>query len=432
MKPHPTEAPEPYAVADRDVSHAVIEIFAGDNNLSQFVLEDMKEILAGMSRPFSVLAMADFVDTEAAVIELSPDGGGRVLDHLGEIDTGDPQTLADFLSRALVSYSPSTRKAIGFWDHGSGVFDEYDPNEVSLERRLRSYPRYRRSRSVSARRLFISRGRLFSDVRTRAMLHDDTNGGVLTNHEAYGVLQQAFDRSGSDPVDIIFSDTCLNGMIEVLAQFNEFAETVVGSEDLEPGDGWDYYEWFHTMSQAPPRTAEEWSKQAVEAFERGYKRRPAAHPCTLGAFRSDQRISSVFKDLILACDDHGKTGFDWLREARDYSQSFARHDTYDIRDFVGNLHIVATDARVQELCEELTRAFDEARIHSTALGEEVKNAQGLAFWFPSNRYAYRQVVDTYRKLRFDKDTDWSDYLENQFFGREARERLLKSASRSKK
>ena len=62
----------------------------------------------------------------------------------------------------------------------------------------------------------------------------------------------------------------------------------------------------------------------------------------------------------------------------------------------------------------------------------MKNAQGLAFWFPSNRYAYRQVVDTYRKLRFDKDTDWSDYLENQFFGREARERLLKSASRSKK
>jgi hypothetical protein len=56
---------------------------------------------------------------------------------------------------------------------------------------------------------------------------------------------------GGKKVDLIFSDTCLNGMIEVLEQFKEFAEVVVGSEDLEPGGGWEYHEWFGLMSDSP-------------------------------------------------------------------------------------------------------------------------------------------------------------------------------------
>ena len=38
--------------------------------------------------------------------------------------------------------------------------------------------------------------------------------------------------------NLIFSDTCLNGMIEVTEQLKDYATCIVGSEDLEPGDGW--------------------------------------------------------------------------------------------------------------------------------------------------------------------------------------------------
>ena len=70
----------------------------------------------------------------------------------------------------------------------------------------------------------------------RAMLHDDTNGGVLTNLEAEGVLKAAFKRAGmTGKVDLIFSDTCLNGMIEVAEQLKDYATCIVGSEELEPG-----------------------------------------------------------------------------------------------------------------------------------------------------------------------------------------------------
>jgi hypothetical protein len=175
---------EPFPVRDPDVTHVVIELFGGDNNLSAFVLEDLQEMAAGNSGRIATLGLADFEDGEAQVVELSPESGHRVIASMGEVDTGDPETLASFIARALVSYPAATRKALGFWDHGTGVFDENDPNEISLDRGLRRVARRSRSRSIPARRLFMSRARVSSNPRLRAMLHDDTNGGVLTNYEA--------------------------------------------------------------------------------------------------------------------------------------------------------------------------------------------------------------------------------------------------------
>ena len=407
--------PEPFPVKDRDVSHVVIELFGGDNNLSPFVLEDLQEMAAGNSGRFATLALADFADKGASVIELSPRTGQRVVASLGEIDTGDPETLADFIARALSSYPKSARKALGFWDHGSGVFDEHDPHEVSLDRRLRSVSRRSRSRSRPARRLFIPRGKLASQPRLRAMLHDDTNGGVLTNYEAYGVVKAAFGRAGVEgKIDMIFSDTCLNGMIEVLDQFKEFAAVIVGSEELEPGDGWDYQQLFRLMSERPPADAVAWGGQAVTAFERGYEHRPSQHPCTLGAFRSENAVTKGFAKLVKVLGPLGKKGFGWLQEARAYAQAFDRRDTYDIKDFAKQLKTAASSAEVKDACDALSAGFDAACVKATALGATVKDAHGLAFWLPSNRHAFRDVAGTYAKLRFDQATGWTAYLEACF------------------
>jgi hypothetical protein len=88
----------------------------------------------------------------------------------------------------------------------------------------------------------------------------DTSGGVLTNVEAAGVLRAGFQRAGQKrKLDMIFSDTCLNGMVEVLDQLEPFATVVVGSEELEPGDGWDYQGLYRAMSGRPPSSAVAWA-----------------------------------------------------------------------------------------------------------------------------------------------------------------------------
>jgi hypothetical protein len=409
--------PDPFQIDLSNVTHVVIEVFGGDNNLSSYVIEDLQEMAAGNRGPFGVIGLSDFEDGEAKVMALTPGAGLHVVESLGEVDTGDPETLASFLARSLVTVKNVPHKAIGFWDHGSGVFDEHDPNETYLERRLRAVPRHRRSRSVPARRLFVSPSQLAAQPRLRAMLHDDTNGGVLTNYEAHGVLRAAFSRAGSEgkKVDLIFSDTCLNGMIEVLEQFKEFTEVVIGSEDLEPGDGWEYQEWFGLMSDSPPADAATWGRQAVEGFEAGYKNRPDQFPCTLAAFRTDNQLTDAMKGLVEVLSPHASQGMSWLKLAVLDSQSFARRDTYDIRDFAEKLKTTAGANDVKASCDEIIAAFDNSRVHSAALGREVQKSNGLAFWYPTSNYSFESVKETYEKLFFDQRTGWTAYLTKHRF-----------------
>ncbi|MBZ4420195.1 clostripain-related cysteine peptidase [Myxococcus sp. RHSTA-1-4] len=404
----------PFPIRDTSVTHVVIEIFGGDNNLTGYVREDLQEMMAGNRGNFALLALVDTAREGGQVLELSPRTGERVIESLGEIDTGDPEVLAQFLARALVSY-PNAKKAIGFWDHGSGVFDEHDPNETFVKRLLDAPPRWRRGRSVPARRLFIPRSALLANSNLRAMLHDDTNGGVLTNREAYHVLKAAFSRAGvNSKVELIFSDTCLNGMVEVLEQFREFAHVIVASEDLEPGDGWDYTEWFQRMSEQPPTDGLTWGRQAVQAFGAGYAHRPDQHPCTLAAFKADNRIVDGFRELIRAVDANPREGFHWMRNATASAQSFARHDTFDIRDFALHLQKTVSAAAVKTACTSLIAAIDEARVESVALGNAVRDSHGLAFWFPTTRHSFESVASTYTGLRFDETVRWVDYLRKHY------------------
>jgi hypothetical protein len=402
--------PQPLPVSDTDVTHVVIELFGGDNNLSRYVLEDLQEMAAGNRGRFAVVALADFANEGGQIVELSPSKGLQIVEKVGEIDTGDPETLATFIARALVTYPKAAHRALGFWDHGSGVFDETDVNELILDRAIRAVAPRSKSRSYPARRLFIPKATIASNARVRAMLHDDTSGGVLTNVEAAGVLRAAFDRAGfKGKLDLIFSDTCLNGMIEVADELGPFANVVVGSEDLEPGDGWDYERLFRAMSDRPPATAAAWGSMAVEAFEAGYRDRPNQHPCTLAAFRTRNTITERFANLVKATRPLGRDGYRMLNDVRGQSQGFARRDTYDIRDFATRVASEATDD-IKSAANGIVAAVDRGCIASAALGDEVRDARGLAFWFPSDKRAFGDTAGTYRKLAFDRASKWTDYL----------------------
>ncbi len=401
---------EPYDVVATDATHVIIELFGGDNDLNDFVLEDLQEMAAGNRGPIAMIGLADFSGEGARVIELAGTDGIRTVTEVGEIDTGDPETLADFIARALVSYPNVDHRALGFWDHGTGVFKETDDNEITLDRSLRSVSRRSRSRSEPARRLFIPKARVASDAKARAMLHDYTSGGVLTNYEASRVVDVAMKRAGfGGRFDIIFSDTCLNGMIEVLDQFRPFAEVVVGSEDLEPGDGWDYERFFRLMSDEPPADADAWGAIAVTAFEEGYRNRPNQHPCTLAAFRTDNEITKAFAGFVKAAPDD-RAGFRMLNGIRAETQAFAELDTYDIKDYAARVS-QETDGSLKDAADELITAFDAACIQRTALGDDVQNANGLAFWFPSDKREYSKTAGTYRRLEFDQAAKWSAYLD---------------------
>ena len=397
-----------------DAEFVLIEMFGGHNNLSSFVYEDLQEVAAGIKgSKIALIGLAAVANKPAVVVEVTAANGIQLVENLGQVDTGDPETLRDFLVRALLTY-PKARKAIGFWDHGSGVFDESDAAEKILSRQMNSVAREDRSRYYTARRLFFPKSRTFDDVETRGMLHDDTTGGVLTNLEAGAMLANAFKTAGvTEPVDLIFSDTCLNGMIEVLDEIGVFAKCVVASSDLEPGDGWDYQRWLSKTSANPPATPEAWGAQAVEAFRENYEPAPKKYPCTLAAFRSDHKITPAFKALIdSAREEGGFETFFFLDHARSKAQSFAQRDTYDLRDFAEKVAQVTegNKPKMAAAARALMAAYDAAKVTHCALGKQVSSSSGLSFYFPSSRSTMNRDIATYERLSFSRESGWGDFL----------------------
>jgi hypothetical protein len=409
----------PFAVTDPGASHVVIELFGGDNSLSSFVDKDIAEMSAGMAAAkgnrFAIIGLVDRRTTGGQVLEITSDGTRHVVEELGEIDTGDPETLAGFIARALVTY-PQARKALGFWDHGSGVFDEHDSTEVNLDRFARVSSRGRPRRP--ARHLFVGHLAAHGDpdrrAAFRAMLEDDSSGGILTNYEAHGVVKAAFARAGQTAkIDLIFSDTCLNGMVEVLDQFRTFASVVVASEELEPGDGWDYTRFLGLMAAKPPTTAVAWGGMAVQAFGDGYAHRPSEYPCTLAAFKSRNGLATAMRSLLTAVGPMGRDGFRLLDDVRSDTQAFAGFNSYDLRDFGVRLAAAGEPALVAP-ANALVKAVDAASIASVALGDDVADAHGLAFWFPSGKAAYAREAGTYAKLAFPSRTGWATFLRKRY------------------
>jgi hypothetical protein len=106
----------------------------GDNDLEAYVMNDLDELeRAGAGPDVRIVVQADrspgYVTgdgdwTGTRRYEIIPDGvdgvvKSPVVADMGELDMGDPATLADFLAWVDDNY-PAERTALVMWDHGSG------------------------------------------------------------------------------------------------------------------------------------------------------------------------------------------------------------------------------------------------------------------------------------------------------------------------
>jgi clostripain len=124
----------------------------------------------------------------------------QLKSDLGELNTGDPQTLADFANWAVTNY-PAKKYLLVIWNHGGGF------------------------RSLN----------LAKDI-----AWDDTSGGdKITMPELEYALSTINTQMGKK-IDIVGMDACFMAMTEVAYQIKDYADILIASEESEPGDGWPY------------------------------------------------------------------------------------------------------------------------------------------------------------------------------------------------
>ena len=154
--------------------------------------------------------------------------GSTAIEDIGEINTGNPDELVEFVQWAQANY-PAEHYALNIWNHGSGA------TGVAYEQ---SCPDYCWYYGNEADKLELS--------------EIDSALKEITNN-------------GENKLDIVGFDACLMSTIEVVEAVAPYSDIMIGSEILEPGDGWDY-SFLQLIVDNPATTPEQLGAKIVDTF----------------------------------------------------------------------------------------------------------------------------------------------------------------------
>lgn len=338
---------------------SLLAYIAGDNDLSDAGLEDIQEMCEeGAASSLHVGVEIDTLGEHTGSVryEISaPDWSGRshrtVIQRLSEKDTGDPDTLRDFLGWGLKRY-PARKRLVVIWNHGLG----------------------------------------FRTVR-RNIAFDDY-GSSLDMPEIVAAFRRA-GLSRTNKLQILGFDACLMNMVEVVHHFRELVEIVVGSQQTEPGDGWPYDKVLKRAKQNPAPA--ELAAQIVREYIASYKRQHVAGVTqsavrTAGTPAIIQALDRLGR-LLAACLEAHRTA---IRRARLGAQEFEAADYVDLVQVVEQLAKAIHDSEIRAAARAVVAAVRQAVIASSAF--DAGSANGLSVWFPASAAEYFEFRAQYLRL----------------------------------
>ena len=200
--------------------------------------------------------------------------GRRFTDSLVQtipaVNTGSPNTLRDFIVRSMQNY-PADHTLLVIWNHGAGWLDtdvyekvrEVQPDTPAHGAIFRS----------TYREMATEGGRV------RAIAFDDSSKDFLDAQGLRQALSEAQAATGTR-LAIIGMDACLMAMIEGARELALFAGYFVGSEEVEPMDGWPYAPILRALNAEPGMTPAALADKIVGEFAASYnaQRAPARRP----------------------------------------------------------------------------------------------------------------------------------------------------------
>ena len=298
---------------------------------------------------------SDIPTATNSVLDLSQADEKRIIASTAEAaDMGSPQTLSEFINYTTENY-PADHYALVLWDHGGGPLWGYGCDE-----------------------LFDNDSLLLKELR-QAM--DSTVFGK------------------EKKLDWVGFDACLMASIENARLWKDYANYLVGSEELEAGSGWDY-SFLKTLNETTD--AETILKSVVSSFESYYAGRrseffdPDVTLSALDLTKSDVLFKAV-DELFSAMDtDIDGGNYAALNKARSRSKAFglsavsgkgSAYDLIDLLDLAENLK-----DRYPGQYESIKKALNEVVVAETA---NVGSAAGVSVYLPgdnSSLYAVSREI----------------------------------------
>lgn len=392
---------------------------AGYNNLSPFATKDLEEMRrGGTSDDVQVAAFIKRLGNQSAQRVLL--GADETVEDIGDADSGSPQTLLDFV-RWAAEKAPAERHALVVWNHGSG----WQPDDLdALYEEVRGE---RGSTGVNARELgFRSTqqiGRaLFSTTlkevlslpssADRGIASDDGSGHSMDTIELNRVLEKVHTEVLGKPLELLGMDACLMSAFEVAFEAQDHVNAVVGSEELEPGDGWPYTEILSDLVADPDLDGAGLGTAVVERYVASYENRRDQWPVTQCAVRTAglQGFGGALDGLATALRGHLASEVDAapVLRAQSRAATFTGQLT-DLKAFADGLVEASEVAEVRDAATAVASGLEPGDfvVAESHRGPTVEGCGGVTAYLPS---PLGRISPYYKDLRFAKECGWDDFL----------------------
>jgi len=204
-------------------------------------------------------------------------------------------------------------------------------------------------------------------------------------------------------------------MAEVCYEVKDYVQFCVASEETEPGDGYTYDTFLGPLAKDPSMDALAVSKLTAQAYADHYIQQGEA--CTQSSVDLDKMDAFMAKfDQLCAklaelmSDKAVVTAI--KKQVRPYTQAFYYRSNIDLGHFLSLVQKNVKNDQVQALVAEtiaLYAAGQNPLIAGNCInGSSMKNATGLAIYFPSSNPG-----SDYGKIKFSK-TNWTLFLSKYF------------------
>ena len=273
----------------------------------------------------------------------------RLVDNAGTSSMTDPKTLQAFVEWGFEQF-PANRRALIFWDHGSGSISGYGYDQ-----------KYPNSGAMSLAKI----------------------------NQALSATKQTFDFIGFD--------TCLLGTTEIALMLSDKADYMIASEEAEPGVGWYYTYWLNELSADPSMSTLDIGKNIVDGFTEYCAKTCRGQETTLSVVDLSELGQTVPDKLAAFATEASKMiesgDYKQVATARSGSREFAasnRLDQVDLVHFAKRLNTASS----RELATALLSAIKYNRTSSRSL-----NAYGLSIYFPYKKVSkVDSITDTYQAI----------------------------------
>lgn len=347
----------------------------GKNDLERFALMDVNEMESiGSSDKVSVVVElgrmdgydasdGDWKGSRRYLIQKDNDADkitSPVLQDLGKVDMGDYRHLIDFAKWGMAAY-PAKKYMLIVWNHGSGW--------------------------VKTTGAFESKG----------ISYDEESGNNFTAPQ----LGMALKAMGK--IDIYGSDACLMQMAEVAYELKDSVDFIVGSEEIEPNDGYTYNNLLGPLVADPAMSAEVLGRLAVDAYADHYQAKNEGYTSSLLRTSAMPRLLTLTNDFVAAMMNTGDAV--QVKAAVSRTQRYVFGDNRDMWHVADQVASGTKSASVRAAAEALKDHISNNLIVHNRVHASYANSHGLAVYGPMYYYNLN-----YNKLPWTAASKWGELI----------------------